>query len=297
MLARRFLARARGVLKPAQRRSFASEKEIRIRLKTIENISKVTKAMNMVAAAKLRKHQQAMESAQNFSAGLDDMFFDAEGSDKPEMLVPVTSDRGLCGGVNTVVAREAKKWIKKKESTKTPWVMYTYGGKAKSGVGKQNYSKLLGGVLDVGAGNPATFGEACEVADAIGSQDFSTGTIIYNKFVNVISYDTTPTTITSEAAFASNAGEQFMAYEVEGDEIGTMGNFYQFLLATKMYGVIHNTQTCEQSSRMTAMDNSSTNADEMYGKLLLQANRIRQAKITKELMEIVSGAAAVEDAA
>jgi len=85
-----------------------------------------------------------------------------------------------------------------------------------------------------------------------------------------------------------------MAYEEEGDESSLKKNFYEFMLAVQVYGILHNAQTCEQSSRMTAMDNSSSNADEMYDKLLLQANRVRQAKITKELMEITSGAAAVQ---
>jgi len=249
----------------------------------------------MVAAAKLRKHQDELANAKDFSQGLEGMFFDVE-SDK-NMLVPMSTDKGLCGGVNTYILRESKKTLAgwEREGVANQASLYTYGGKAKGSVGKIFGSRHIGGILDCGGGSPANFKEVCEVAQGVAEQAFGKATVLYNSFVNVISFDTTKKEIPGASAFNEVAEEKFQAYEMEGDEGGLMQNFYEFMLAVEMYQIVHNCQTCEQSSRMTAMDNSSTNADEMYEKLLLEANRVRQAKITKELMEIVGGASAVED--
>jgi len=274
-------------------RGFATEKELRDRLGTIQNISKVTKAMNMVAAAKLRKHQDALATAQVFIAGLDGMFPEVE-TEKPDMIVPISTDKGLCGGVNTFVNREARLTMNAKVAKKEPFTLFTYGNKSKGNLSRLFGKNLIGGISDCGGGNPVTFAECCEVAAVIAEQDFGNAQVIYNSFVNIISYDTKTDVIPSLEAFEQEAEKKFEAYEEEGDEGGLMKNFYEYLLAVKMYGILQNAQTCEQSSRMTAMDNSSSNADEMYEKLLLQANRVRQAKITKELMEITGGAAAVQ---
>uniref|UniRef100_A0A7S2TXS1 ATP synthase subunit gamma n=1 Tax=Lotharella oceanica TaxID=641309 RepID=A0A7S2TXS1_9EUKA len=279
--------------KPFGSRGFASEKELRNRLSTIKNISKVTKAMNMVAAAKLRKHQDALAIAKTFAAGLDGLFFEAE-TEKPTMVIPFSTDKGLCGGVNTAVNREAKTQMMQLENKGEEFMLFTYGGKSKGNLRRNFERKMVGGILDCGGGNPVTFAEASEVAEAIAAQDFGNANLIFNDFINLITYDTVTVTIPSSELFESQAEEKFMAYEEEGDEGGLFKNFYEFMLGVKLYYVINNAQTCEQSSRMTAMDNSSSNADEMYDKLLLQANRLRQAKITKELMEITSGAAAVQ---
>mmetsp|Transcript_2189 Transcript_2189/g.2742 ORF Transcript_2189/g.2742 Transcript_2189/m.2742 type:complete len:296 (+) Transcript_2189:75-962(+) len=294
MFTRRIISSLVSKNAPKGARGFASEKELRDRLSTIKNISKVTKAMNMVAAAKLRKHQDALEVANNFSSGLDGMFFEAE-SDKPAMVLPVSTDKGLCGGVNTFVNREAKNTMIGMQDKNEKFTLFTYGQKSKGNLGRVFGSYQTGGIVDCTGGNPVTFSEACEVAAIIAEQDFGNAKIVYNSFVNIISYDTTTISVPSAEAFEAGAEKKFEAYEEEGDEGGLMKNFYEFMLAVKMYGIINNAQTCEQSSRMTAMDNSSSNADEMYEKLLLQANRVRQAKITKELMEIVGGASAVQD--
>mmetsp|Transcript_31546 Transcript_31546/g.76982 ORF Transcript_31546/g.76982 Transcript_31546/m.76982 type:complete len:294 (+) Transcript_31546:36-917(+) len=292
MMFRRLLAK--GVKPPMGARGFASEKELRDRLGTIKNISKVTKAMNMVAAAKLRKHQDELEKANVLAAGLEGLFFEVE-SDKPAMVMPVSTDKGLCGGVNTFVNREAKSLMLSLQEEKKDFTLFTYGNKAASNLGRLFGQYKIGAIAECGGGNPVTFSEACEVAKIVAEQDFGNAKVIYNSFVNVISYDTLTVSIPSAEAFESEAEKKFEAYEEEGDEGGLMKNFYEFMLAVKFYGIMHNAQTCEQSSRMTAMDNSSSNADEMYEKLLLQANRVRQAKITKELMEIVGGASAVQD--
>ncbi|GAB5362256.1 hypothetical protein AAMO2058_000782400 [Amorphochlora amoebiformis] len=285
------VARRVPLARKAGTRGFATEKELRDRLGTIKNISKVTKAMNMVAAAKLRKHQDALGASKSFSKGVDGLMFEAD-SDKPTMVVPFSTDKGLCGGVNTFVNREAKKQM---SDLGENYTLFTYGVKSKSNLQRVFGSKLVGGIVDCTGGNPVTFAEACEVAAFLGEQDAGNMKVIYNSFVNMITYDTLVLDIPSAQAFAAEADKKFEAYEEEGDEGGVMTSFYEFILACKIFGIINECQTCEQSSRMTAMDTSSSNADEMYDKLLLQANRVRQAKITKELMEIVGGASAIQD--
>jgi len=281
---------ARRVSRRTGTRGFASEKELRDRLGTIKNISKVTKAMNMVAAAKLRKHQDALADAKAFTKGVDGIFFEVEETEKDPLFIPVSTDKGLCGGVNTFVNREAKALMNSTES----FSLFTYGSKSKSNLGRAFGSTMIGGILDCGAGNPVTFGEAAEVAATVAELEFGEATLIHNEFVNVISFNTEKSKIPSAETFEAEAESKFETYEQEGDEANLMKNLYEFTLACKFFAVINDAQTCEQSSRMTAMDNSSSNADEMYDKLLLQANRVRQAKITKELSEIVGGASAVQ---
>mmetsp|Transcript_3757 Transcript_3757/g.6973 ORF Transcript_3757/g.6973 Transcript_3757/m.6973 type:complete len:296 (-) Transcript_3757:203-1090(-) len=295
MFTRRTVPRiAAAVKKPSGARGFASEKELRDRLGTIKNISKVTKAMNMVAAAKLRKHQDALELANKFSASMEGMFYEVE-SDSKILVVPVSTDKGLCGGVNTFVNRESKSLMNSLIADNKEFSLFTYGGKAKGNLGRAFGKYMVGGVTDIAGGNPITFTESCEIAQTIAANEFGECKVIYNKFVNMITFDTLTVNFPSASNFAENAATKFEAYEEEGDEGGHYKNFYEFMLAVQLHGIFNNAQTCEQSSRMTAMDNSSSNADEMYEKLLLQANRVRQQKITKELMEIVAGASAVQD--
>lgn len=288
------MAVQRAILRPAagvvQSRGFASEKDLRDRLRTVGNISKVTKAMNMVAAAKVKKHQVALEKARNFNSGFADAWPEISEEKFPveqPMVGVFTSDRGLCGGVNGAVLRDVRK-----KMTAESKAIFTFGGKAKSGLQREYESKFQLAVTDLGAGRPAEFPEACEVAASLLDCEFDEMEVVYNKFMNIISFDTRTVKVPSKARFLIDT-EYFEKFEIEGDELTVFDNMYEFMLATRMFEFIHETQTSEQSSRMTAMDNSSTNADEMYEKLLLQANRLRQAKITKELMEIVGGMSAV----
>jgi F-type H+-transporting ATPase subunit gamma len=252
--------------------------------------------MGMVASAKLRKNQEYLESAQAFGASFEGVIPEPEADSVSSILnVPFTTDKGLCGGVNTNVLRIVKEDLAEADKAGKDISLMIVGGKGKGSLQRVYGNKFVGTVSSIGKGEPATFGEACEIARHVGSFEFDEGVLTYNKFKNIVSYNTVKESTPSPAYFASKASEKFRGYELEGDELNIFENLYEFAIATKTYAVMHNSQTCEQSSRMTAMDNSTSSATEMYDKLLLQANRMRQAKITKELMEVVSGAAAVED--
>jgi F-type H+-transporting ATPase subunit gamma len=271
----------------------ASTREFKTRLKSISSIKKITKAMKMVAASKLRIAQKACENARPFNQSLSTLLSSAGSINQVQkhLIVPITSDRGLCGGVNTTVIKTCKKMVKDLTDKGVEVSIIAVGEKGKDALLRE-CGKHMNKIVQDLSKKPVNFLTASVLAEEILNAQFDQCTIIYNEFKSVIvqriaqnevySYDI----LNSEAYNWSN-------YEFESDQSKMLYNFYEFNLATKLLASTLENVTSEQGARMSAMDSASKNASEMIDKLSLIYNKARQAAITSELIDIISAAGAV----
>jgi len=281
-----------------QARNAATLKEVKGRMRSVENLKKITKAMKMVAAAKLRQDQRRLENGQYFAKPVESIFqrIPREEKSGPLLLLGLTSDKGLCGGVNTFVSKEAKKRLEEEE-TKGNTVKYMcMGGKGIAAI-KRLYGDRLTTTFEETAKVPWSFGAASLVAERIIAADPERLKVVGNVFKSAIAYDTTEYHyITKKEAHSMDRAEWSKAMDVYSFEPAlyeVFDDLHEFYYGAAIYGAYLNSQVAEQSSRMAAMENASKNAGEMLEKLSLIYNRARQAKITTELCEIISGASAV----
>ncbi|GJQ10188.1 hypothetical protein GpartN1_g1979.t1 [Galdieria partita] len=276
---------------------FASLKAVRSRMRSVASISKITKAMKMVAAAKLRGVQARQESSKPFTAGLKSFlkstFGEIEGKETSgnHLVVAVTSDRGLCGGVNSNVVREIRKLLH--EDKQNQYAILLCGDKGRDGLQRLYRNLFVVTIKDVFRA-PVNFTQTCVVAEEIFKQKFDSVTIFYNHFKNAISQIVTRKVIPGLDIILKHA-ETFDSYEFESDmdSAQTLTDLYEFQFAVQLFDALLENATSEQAARMSAMDNATRNASEMYQKLTLTYNRQRQSVITGELIEIISGAEAL----
>ncbi|KAI5716653.1 ATP synthase subunit gamma, mitochondrial isoform X1 [Diaphorina citri] len=274
-----------------QTRNMATLKAISIRLKSVKNIQKITQSMKMVSAAKYTRAERELKAAKPIGAGASAFYSKAEvttpeGTESPkELLIAVTSDRGLCGAVHTSVAR----WIRNELQTKGDKVLViTIGDKSRAILQRLYGNNIILAANEVGR-RPPTFLDASKVAQETSKYNFTSGKIIYNKFKSVVSYTTSDLPIFSLASVT--AAPKLGVYDsLDADVIQS---YLEFSMAAMLYYAMKEGACSEQSSRMTSMDNASKNAGEMIEKLTLTFNRTRQAVITRELIEIISGASAL----
>uniref|UniRef100_A0A8R1Z6L0 F-ATPase gamma subunit n=1 Tax=Pristionchus pacificus TaxID=54126 RepID=A0A8R1Z6L0_PRIPA len=281
-----------------QQRGFATLKDISIRLKSVKNIQKITKSMKMVAAAKYAKAERDLKGARSYGLGAKAFYDNIEGAveegktippkDK-EVLVLITSDRGLCGAVHTNIAKETKNILKNKPESQEIKI-FCVGDKSRLALQRIAGQHFLATGNDIGRA-PPTFEDAAIVAQAVldSGYEFQKGTILYNYFKSVVAYE--PRKLTILPLEAIKAQENLNTYDSVDDDV--LQSYSEYSLAQLIYYGMKESATSEQSSRMTAMDGASKNAGEMIDKLTLAFNRTRQAVITRELIEIISGAAAV----
>ncbi|CAD5218798.1 unnamed protein product [Bursaphelenchus okinawaensis] len=292
------LAAASGTLYQSER-GFATLKDISIRLKSVKNIQKITKSMKMVAAAKYAKAERDLKGARSYGQGAQ-AFFDnldlakeeegaAAKSGQKKVFVLVTSDRGLCGAVHTSIIKEAKNIFANKPAD-AEYKIVAIGDKSKAGLQRLYGSSFLFSGNEIGRA-PPTFEDASIAANAIlnSGYEFNDGAIIYNFFKTVVSYETKVLPLVPIETIRAN--ENLNVYDSVDDDV--LQSYIEYSLAQLIYYAMKESATSEQASRMTAMDGASKNAGEMIDKLTLQFNRTRQAVITRELIEIISGAAAV----
>jgi ATP synthase F1 gamma subunit len=291
-----------GIIGPTGVRYYPGNlKELRIRIAAIKNIKKITSSMKMIAASKLNRQQQnlfktrpyAVSSQQFFNREWPEVTTDEEAeipASESRLLVDVTSDRGLCGSVNSGIVRTSI-GLYKKHPENTRFVLL--GEKAKAALQKE-YGKAISFVVsEIGGNKKASYLEISQIAELLSKQQFDKCTVLFNKFGTVLSSTITARTLPSPAAFQND--EKYDNYEFEDDREETLNDFWQFSVANLLYTSIVENQTAELGARMTSMDNASKNASEVLGKLSIKYNRQRQAAITTELTEIVSGAAAIEE--
>ncbi|CAD5226706.1 unnamed protein product [Bursaphelenchus xylophilus] len=279
-------------------RGFATLKDISIRLKSVKNIQKITKSMKMVAAAKYAKAERDLKGARSYGQGAQ-AFFDnleltnaEETAPKPgtkKLLVLITSDRGLCGAVHSSIIKETKHIFANKPAD-VEYKIVAIGDKAKIGLQRLVGNSFLFSGNEIGRA-PPTFEDASIAANAIlnSGYEFNDGAIIYNFFKTVVSYETKVLPLVPIETIRAN--ENLNVYDSVDDDV--LKSYTEYSLAQLIYYAMKESATSEQASRMTAMDGASKNAGEMIDKLTLQFNRTRQAVITRELIEIISGAAAV----
>jgi len=271
-------------------------------MKSVTNIKKITRAMKMVAAAKLRRSQESLEQARDFSKAMTAVWPDVEAKTeegkaeaKNRALIGVTSDKGLCGAVNSVVIRTIKHRLNSltpAEKESNPPSVVLFGEKGRLGLERlyKDYFALT--VSEQSKNKRLNFKQAALVADEMNSLNLGDSVLIYNYFKSMLSYETRSIPWPSfESATANQA--TFERYEIEGDN-DFWRNFWEYRNAVRLYNFFAESETSELSSRMNAMGGSAKNAGEMLDKLRLKYNRTRQARITTELIEIISGAVALE---
>lgn len=269
----------------------ATLKDISIRLKSVKNIQKITKSMKMVSAAKYARAERDLKGARPYGEGAT-AFYNNVAVKEPEekkkhLFVAMTSDKGLCGAVHTSVCKGIKAAL-----TKTPedYKIVCVGDKSRAQLKRIYGDKFLLVVTEIGR-KPPTFADAGRIAEAIMSSgyEFESGSIYYNWFKSVVSYKTSQIPLFNEASIT--AAEKFPLYDSLDSDVTQ--SYLEFSLSALLYWALKEGNCSEQSARMTAMDNASKNAGEMIDKLTLTFNRTRQAVITRELIEIISGAAAL----
>lgn len=270
-----------------QQRNMATLQEIKMRLVSVTNIQKITKSMKMVSAAKFARAERALRAGKAFGEGAQAIIksnnVKIPDGYKGRYLFAASSDRGLCGGIHSYVSKQLRPIITVDKEAK----LVVYGDKVRSQMQRFAPENIQVVFADVGK-RPPVFGDASRVAQESLSYDWDLGTVVFNKFLSAIAYDTQTTTVVS----AKGAGslEELGKYEVEGD---ALQSYAEFQLAATVYGALIEGAASEQSARMQAMENATKNAGEMIDKLRLLYNRQRQAVITNELIEIISGASAV----
>lgn len=267
-------------------------------MRSVRNIQKITSAMKMVAASKMRVAQAATESSRGMVRPLFRLLGDTPDADvEKNLTVAITSDKGLCGGINSAVAKYSRATVGAVGSGDGKVAEYVViGEKGKSQLGRTDANAIAATVADVGKVK-TTFGVAAAVADILLRTEYDAARIVFNRFVSAISFKPTVATVLSPAALekAAEAGGSLDAYEVEGpDRAELLADLAEFSLATVLYNALLENNCSEQAARMSAMESSTKNASEILGNLTLTYNRSRQAAITTELIEIISGAAALE---
>ncbi|CAD7699069.1 unnamed protein product [Ostreobium quekettii] len=275
---------------------FGSQDAVKQRMKSVQNIQKITKAMKMVAASKMRSAQTATEKSRGMVKPLVRMLGDmpAAAADK-NLTMPISTDKGLCGGINSTVSKYARVLHRMNQADGKDSSVIVIGEKAKLQLARDFPENIQMTFADLGKVK-ITFSQISQVADDILKTDFDAARIIFNRFVNSISFKPTIATILAPDSLERNLDSGDLdAYEIEGpDRSELLLDLCEFQLAATLYNAVQENNCSEHASRMMAMENSTKNAAEMLGQLTLMYNRTRQASITRELIEIISGASALE---
>ena len=287
----------------------ASLDDLKKRIASVKSTQKITKAMKMVAAAKLRRAQESAEKGRpysekmnnvilNLSSGISDKenapkLLSGTGNDKVHLSVVMTSDRGLCGGFNSNIIKKAKSYFSKILSEGKELKIITVGSKGNDQLKRMYGDKIIENISFKESKN-ANYFDADKVGkiviDKFESSEFDICTIFYNQFKNVITQIPQAQQIIPLNSEDSEENSSEESYEFEPDEDEILSNLLPKNISTQIFKAMLENSASEQGSRMSAMDNATRNAGEMVDKLTIQYNRSRQAAITKELIEIISGA-------
>ena len=289
-----------------------SLKDLKNRIESVKNTRKITKAMQMVAAAKLRRAQDSAEAARPYSERFNGVLgslaasvggsenapklLSGTGSDQTHLLVVMTAERGLCGGFNSNIAKLARQHANALISAGKTVKILTVGKKGRDNL-RRDFGSLFLAHVDLTQVKRVGYSDAQSIAQDVlarfDNSEFDVATIFYSKFENVVSQVPTAQQVipASYENTESDGGGSF--YDYEPDEGAILANLLPRGVATQIFSALLENGASEQGARMSAMDNATRNAGEMIDKLTIEFNRSRQAVITNELIEIISGAEAL----
>lgn len=285
----------RAALNQQHVRNMATLKDIKLRIKSVSSIAKLTKTMQMVASSKLRGAQRKMDATKETAASIEKVLQGVDTTktgDGPGLLVAITSDKGMCGPINNQVIRYAK-GLARQEKDITKLDIATLGGKGTPSVANEFPKQLSFSMKDLGK-KEFSFVEVGFVVDQLLSKaNYESVSVIFNKFKNAITYTVTDTTIPGPSTLLNNQ-DKFAAYEFDEDEDATFRDLFEYQVGMTIWNGLMQNRASELAARMTSMDNATKNATSIISLLAIQYNRGRQASITTELIEITSGASALE---
>ena len=290
-----------------------SLKDLKNRIESVKNTRKITKAMQMVAAAKLRRAQDTAEASRPYSERFNSVLgalaasvgdsenapklLSGTGSDQTHLLIVMTAERGLCGGFNSNIAKLARQHTNDLSSAGKTVKILTVGKKGRDNLRRDFAANFIDHV-DLTQVKRLGYSDAQSIAQDLlarfDSGEFDVATIFYSKFENVVSQVPTAQQVipaSYEQSADDAAGGSF--YDYEPDERSILENLLPRGVATQIFSALLENGASEQGARMSAMDNATRNAGEMIDKLTIEFNRSRQAVITNELIEIISGAEAL----
>ncbi|ODS00538.1 ATP synthase F0F1 subunit gamma [Methyloceanibacter methanicus] len=294
----------------------ASLKELRNRIASVKATQKITKAMQMVAAAKLRRAQMAAEAARPYAERMEAVLANlakaleglegvgtplmvGTGKDDVHLLVVCTSERGLCGGFNSSIVRKAREQILALAGQGKQVKILCVGKKGYDQLRRQ-FKALIVDTVEFRGIKQLTFEHADQVGQKVRAMfeagEFDVATVYFSEFKSVISQiPTAQQIIPASIPEATKAGwtSKGAIYEYEPEEADILADLLPLNITTQIFKALLENAASEQGARMSAMDSATRNAGEMIGKLTLNYNRTRQAQITKELIEIISGAEAL----
>jgi len=292
-----------------------SLKDLRVRIRSVRSTQKITSAMKMVAASRLRRAQEQAEAARPYALRMERVLASlaarmsglsggspllaGTGKDRVHLLVVATSDRGLAGGFNATILREARRRIRTLTGAGKEVKILTIGRKGRDGL-RRDYARFIVDSLTEIGRRRVSFDEARDIAQRLLTMfeagQFDICTIVFNRFRSAITQIVTAQQLIPfaqpESAQAATP-EGGAIYEFEPDEEEILAELLPRNLGVQIYTALLENAASEQGARMTAMDNATRNAGEMIDRLTMNYNRTRQAVITKELIEIISGAEAL----
>ena len=293
----------------------ASLKDMRNRIASVKATRKITKAMQMVAAAKLRRAQDAAQAARPYAERMDGVLANlaskvsdkqgaspllvGTGKDQVHLLIVMTAERGLCGGFNSNIAKLARGDAQKLISAGKTVKIYTVGRKGADNL-RREFAKNIVERTDFQGIKQLNFGHAEGVANKVlamfGAGEFDVATLYFSEFKSVIAQKPTalqliPAKIPDAKGGVATGASAIHEYEPGEEEV--MGYLLNRNISTQVFRGLLENAASEQGARMSAMDNATRNAGDMINKLTIKYNRLRQANITKELIEIISGAEAL----
>ncbi|MFT4960413.1 MAG: F-type H+-transporting ATPase subunit gamma [Paracoccaceae bacterium] len=286
-------------------------KDLKTRIASVTSTRKITKAMQMVAAAKLRRAQESAVEARPYterfnavmaglaaSVGSSDSapkLLGGTGSDQVQLLIVMTAERGLCGGFNGNIAKLARAHANELKAQGKTVKMLTVGKKGRDSL-KRDFSDIFVGHVDLTDVKRVAYSDAQGIAKDVlarfDGKEYDVATIFYSKFVNVVSQIPTAQQIIP-ASFEDTGDSEGTVYDYEPSEEAILADLLPRGVATQIFSALLENGASEQGARMSAMDNATRNAGEMIDKLTIEYNRSRQAVITNELIEIISGAEAL----
>lgn len=292
----------------------ANLKDLKTRINSVKSTQKITAAMKMVAAAKLRRAQDAAESGRPYSTRMRQVIGNlaskadpssapqllvGNGKDQTHLLVIMSADRGLCGGFNGSITRQTRAEVARLKAENKTVKLLMVGRKSADAL-RREFGDMYIDQHEGLQGTSVNYGDAASIADTIRSKfeagEFDVCTLIFNKFKNAITQEITLTRLIPAEVDESDAADNDAAavsYEYEPEEDELLASLLPRNLSTQIYSALLESSAAELAARMTAMDNATRNAGELIDRLTLVYNRTRQANITSELIEIISGAEAI----